>query len=346
MFYSSTLLERMETYYISQNETTWLTQANMIATQIKEENYLGDISNFSLLKSLITNKSADTNCRVMVLDQLGFVIIDSSNADIGKTLVNRAVLNALRNSSTTEQSDQYVSLTVAVPILDKEKKEVMGAVVVVPSLREAFMPIEDLREKVSILTLGIALISGLLSFITSSYITKPLKAMVAVVQKVTNGQLDQKVDIKGNSEIAELGNAFNHMTQQLLRLEQSRQEFVSNVSHELKTPLSSIKVLTDSLILQDDVPLEVYEEFFADINSEVDRLNDIITDLLTLVRLDQKEIPMNFQSLELSTLIQEIIKRLHPLAQTKNIILDYQLQRGVWVTKQLQQIYKNIDKFI
>lgn len=329
MFYSSTLLERMGTYYLSQNETTWLTQANMIATQIKEENYLVDSSNISLLKALITNKSTDTNCRVLVVDNLGFVIIDSSNADTGKTLVNYAVLNALSGTSTTERSDEYISLTVAVPIMDKEKKETIGAVVVVPSVKEAFTPIEDLREKVSILTLVIALISGLLSFITSSFITKPLKALMHVVQKITNGQLDQEVTIKGKGEIAELGNAFNHMTQQLQRLEQSRQEFVSNVSHELKTPLSSIKVLTDSLILQEDVPIEIYKEFFEDINLEVDRLNNIVTDLLTLVRLDQKEIPLNIKTLQLGELIQSILKRLTPLAKKKNITLAYKAQGDV-----------------
>ena len=329
MFYSSVLLERMETYYLSQNETTWLTQANIIATQIKEENYLVDSSNASLFKLLINTKSTDTNCRVMVVDASGFVVMDSSNADIGKTLMNNAVLGALSNSSTTEKSDEYMSLTVAVPVMDKEKKSVVGAVVMIPSLDGAFAPIEDLQDQVSILTLLIALISGLLSFITSSFITKPLKTLMQVVQKITNGQLDQQVDVVGNGEIAELGNAFNHMTKQLQRVEQSRQEFVSNVSHELKTPLSSIKVLTESLMFQEDVPVELYKEFFEDINSEVDRLNSIISDLLTLVRLDQREVPLNIMQINLGDLIQNILKRLAPLAKKKNINLVYESHREI-----------------
>ena len=329
MFYSSILLERMETYYLSQTETTWLTQANMIATQIKEENYLVDSSNASLFKSLINTKSTDTNCRVMVVDASGFVVMDSSNADMGKTLMNNAVLGALSNSSTTERSEEYMSLTVAVPVMDKEKKSVVGAVVMIPSLDGAFAPIEDLQDQVSILTLLIALISGLLSFITSSFITKPLKTLMRFVQKITNGQLDQQVDVVGNGEIAELGNAFNHMTKQLQRVEQSRQEFVSNVSHELKTPLSSIKVLTESLMFQEDVPVELYKEFFEDINSEVDRLNSIISDLLTLVRLDQREVPLNIMQINLGDLIQNILKRLAPLAKKKNINLVYESHREI-----------------
>ena len=119
------------------------------------------------------------------------------------------------------------------------------------------------------------------------------------------------------------------MTKQLQRVEQSRQEFVSNVSHELKTPLSSIKVLTESLMFQEDVPVEIYKEFFEDINSEVDRLNSIISDLLTLVRLDQREIPLNIQEVNMGELLQGILKRLVPLAKKKSIDLIYESHREV-----------------
>lgn len=327
MFYSSVLSERMESYYLSQSEDTWTSQANMIATQIKEENYLVDSTNNSLFKNLITTKSADTNCRVMVVDASGFVVMDSSEAEVGKTLLNNVVISALSN--TPEKSNDHTALTVAVPVLDKEKKSVVGAVVMVPSLDGIFAPIEELEDQVRILILLIALISGLLSFITSSFITKPLKTLVKIVQKITNGQLNQQVEVVGNGEIAELGNAFNHMTKQLQRVEQSRQEFVSNVSHELKTPLSSIKVLTESLMFQDDVPVELYKEFFEDINSEVDRLNSIISDLLTLVRLDQREVPLNIIEINLGDLVQSILKRLAPLAKKKNIDLIYESHREI-----------------
>ena len=78
------------------------------------------------------------------------------------------------------------------------------------------------------------------------------------------------------------------MADQLEKVESSRQQFVSNVSHELKTPLSSVKVLSESILLQEDVPNEMYVEFLHDITSEVDRMTAIINDLLTLVKLDQK----------------------------------------------------------
>ena len=104
---------------------------------------------------------------------------------------------------------------------------------------------------------------------------------------------------------------------------------LSNVSHELKTPLSAVKVLTESLLFQDNVPEEMYKEFFTDINSEVDRLNNIINDLLTLVRLDQKEVPMNIKEMNLNEIIEGILKRLAPLANQKGIEITYEGKEAV-----------------
>ena len=329
MFFSSMILDRMETYYITQSEIGWLRQANMVAIQVKEGNYLVDNSNYNLFKTLITNKSNESGARILVVDASGFVIMDSSGADMNNTLMNSTVLSALNNQEKAKKIDNLPIMTASVPVLDKDKKSVVGAVVLVTSIKDVFLPIEDMKGQIYLLSLVIALIAGLLSFTTSSVITKPLKTLMKFVQKITNGQLDQKVNVVGKDEIAELGSAFNHMTEQLQRVEQSRQEFVSNVSHELKTPLSSIKVLTESLMFQEDVPVEMYKEFFEDINSEVDRLNNIISDLLTLVRLDQREIPLNIVNVDINEMTQNILKRLTPLAKKKEIKLIYESHKDI-----------------
>lgn len=108
-------------------------------------------------------------------------------------------------------------------------------------------------------------------------------------------------------------------------IETSRREFVSNVSHELKTPLSSIKVLSDSILIQDpeNVPKEMYVEFLMDINSEVDRMTDIINDLLTLVRMNREEVHLNPMEINLTDMISDIVRRLEPIAKSKNINLNY-----------------------
>ena len=100
-----------------------------------------------------------------------------------------------------------------------------------------------------------------------------------------------------------------------------RQEFTANVSHELKTPLTSMKVLADSLLAQDDVPVELYKEFMGDIAEEIDRENKIITDLLSLVKMDRRSSDVNIQETNINQLIELILKRLRPIAAKRSIEL-------------------------
>ena len=112
-------------------------------------------------------------------------------------------------------------------------------------------------------------------------------------------------------------------------LDKNRQEFVSNVSHELKTPITSIKVLADSLNIQEDVPVELYKEFMQDIVKEIDRESKIIDDLLSLVRMDKSAEVLNLSSVNVNELVEIVLKRLKPIAQKKNIELLFESFRPV-----------------
>ena len=121
------------------------------------------------------------------------------------------------------------------------------------------------------------------------------------------------------TETRMLSEAFNKMLGRLKQLDDSREEFVSNVSHELKTPLTSMKVLADSLLAQKEVPVELYQEFMGDIAKEIDRENDIITDLLSLVKMDKKGTTLNITSVQINEMLEQILKRLKPIAEKKNV---------------------------
>jgi signal transduction histidine kinase len=112
-------------------------------------------------------------------------------------------------------------------------------------------------------------------------------------------------------------------------LDDSRQEFVSNVSHELKTPLTSMKVLADSLLAQEGAPVEMYREFMGDITHEIDRENDIITDLLSLVKMDRASQDINVKSVQINEMLELILKRLKPIAEVKNVEIIYESFREV-----------------
>ena len=121
----------------------------------------------------------------------------------------------------------------------------------------------------------------------------------------------------------------NSMLAKLRLVEESRQEFVSNVSHELKTPLASMKVLADSLLMQEEAPAELYREFMQDITEEIDRENSIISDLLTLVKMDRKATELNIVVTDVNEFLEQILKRLRPIAEKANIELTFESNRSV-----------------
>lgn len=115
-------------------------------------------------------------------------------------------------------------------------------------------------------------------------------------------------------------------------IDDTRQEFVSNVSHELKTPITSMKVLADSLLSQENVPVELYREFMEDIAKEIDRENKIITDLLSLVKMDKKVTNMNITEVNMNELTEVILKRLRPIARKRDIEVTFESIRQVKAT--------------
>lgn len=113
-------------------------------------------------------------------------------------------------------------------------------------------------------------------------------------------------------------------------MDESRQEFVSNVSHELKTPLTSMKVLADSInSMGDEAPIEMYREFMGDITSEIDRETKIINDLLSLVKMDKSAATLNIETVNINDLLEQIMKRLQPIADKQQVELVLESFRPV-----------------
>lgn len=158
----------------------------------------------------------------------------------------------------------------------------------------------------------------------STVLVKPFARVTKSIEDLTDGYQNEEISVPDYTETALITDAFNKMLSRMKTLDESRNEFVSNVSHELKTPLTSMKVLADSLVGQEGVPEELYQEFMGDITAEIDRENKIITDLLSLVKLDKKAADLNVEHLNINQLLEDILKRLRPIADKRHIdlILD------------------------
>jgi len=167
------------------------------------------------------------------------------------------------------------------------------------------------------------------------------------MRKMGKGDLSVRVPEKGSGELRQLAETYNTMASQLENLDQSRNQFVSNASHELKTPLATMKIMLETMMYQPDMPQEVRQEFMGDMNHEIDRLTGIITDLLTLTRMDNHHDALKVEEIDLSGLTEETIRLLTPAAEKRNQRLESRVTPDLRMkgdrTKLNQVLYNLID---
>lgn len=168
-----------------------------------------------------------------------------------------------------------------------------------------------------------------IALVLSNLLTAPFERVTQAINEVKAGFTDEEISVNDYVETEHIVDAFNQLLGRMKVLDDSRQEFVSNVSHELKTPLTSMKVLADSLMAQEEVPAELYKEFMTDIANEIERENKIISDLLSLVKMDKKAADINIVSMDINELLELILKRLRPIARTRNVEVIFESIRPV-----------------
>jgi signal transduction histidine kinase len=324
LLFFNTILASVQTYYKEDRKNKLLTSANIVAGNITQKKYLTDGRIIALnVDEELDSKSKEGSYRILVFDDNLRVIKDTNKTEIGKTILVSEVINALENEDIVAiRNNERVVYASASITNDNSVK--IGAVLLISSIEDIYLEMSDIQGKLIFFTIITIIALSVLVFFLSEYLISPLKNVLKTVKKMSEGHLNQRILVKGHDEFSALGNAFNDMTQKLEQVEKTREEFVSNVSHELKTPLSSIKVLTESILLEKNVPTEMYVEFLGDINSEIDRMAYIVSDLLTLVKLDQRDIAFTLKETHINKVVEDVLKRIYPLSEQKNIELLYE----------------------
>ncbi|WP_092478546.1 sensor histidine kinase [[Clostridium] polysaccharolyticum] len=267
--------------------------------------------------------------RILIVDSGLAIRYDTYGLEEGKTLISEEAVQAVRgtNGKYLDRENQYVELTY--PVINTDTKEVVGGIITSFSIVGIQDIYDNLQQAAVLMFLVLAILVCTCAILYGNFYLKPLKQMTSSFDRWSDGLMDEKIEFKGFKEMETISDSFNHMLSRLQKLEDSRQEFVSNVSHELKTPITSIKVLSDSLLSQEDVPNELYREFLVDITEEVERENKIITDLLSLVKMDKTAGEMNIASININELVEQILKRLQPIANKRSIELVFESFRPV-----------------
>ena len=319
---ASTMLHSVQDYFVEERKKELLSQANVISGQLTSSNFLIHEENRSGMEEVILQTSQNEDYRVLVLDSSFIVIYDTGYEDVGKTYLLPEVIQAMEDKDTAKEQDNgTVYAAASVRGLSNQRS---GVVLIVDGMKDVQDIVGDIGREAYLLLGCIVALLFVIMVVVSKVFTEPVKSLIGIIKEMSEGHFERRANVtqKPHTELVDLANACNQMADQLELVESSRQQFVSNVSHELKTPLSSVKVLSESILLMEDVPKEMYVEFLHDINSEVDRMTAIINDLLTLVKLDQKEIPLNFKEVDLNQMMTGIVKRLQPLADDKGVVLE------------------------
>lgn len=288
--------------------------------------------------------------RMLILDENGVVQVDSRSQYNGWRIQYDEVARVLwgneyhaygyhtynsdANSETTAIGRWFRSIfpkeewsVFFVQAIQQDNKTI-GAMLMSVSIQDELERVQSLLQSIAIV-LGVVLFSTvLLSTLITRTITKPIADLTQVIRKMSRGELNQEVSLKGSSEIVELGKTFNDMSKRLEQTDRIRNDFVSSASHEIKTPLATMKILVESLLYQEHFDENMTREFLGDINSEISRLDAVITDLLRLVQAEklEEDLSKDFKRINVRDICEDVDRRLHPLAERESIELNTDLK--------------------
>ncbi|MCF0145441.1 MAG: ATP-binding protein [Eubacterium sp.] len=305
-------------------------QCNILADQLERRNYMenteDDVINgeFDMLTGIYGG-------RILVINRDGKVIKDTYNLDLGKYSLSKEVIEALSGVETSLYDDesQYIEMAVSIRDGNENGGNTKGVLLLNVSTAEISNTKKMLQERgTRVLGIVVAL-TLVLGFLLSKILVRPFQKVTTAIEGITDGYRDEDISVTDYTETELITDAFNRMLSRVRSVDESREEFVSNVSHELKTPLASMKVLADSINMNPNAPLEQYKEFMQDISDEIDRENQIISDLLTMVRMDKKAADMNIEQININEELEQILRRLDPIAEKANVELILDTFRSV-----------------
>ena len=326
-----TMLEKYEERAVAWRVAEIQNQCKILSDQMTNIDYIkGPVS--EVIQTELSQLSSIYDGRIMVIDSDYRIIKDTFGMEVGKTIISPDVITCFSGIGTSRYNDKGRYIEITTPILQKSKSKtsmVEGVMLVSVSTDIIYETRNVLDEKTESVYCALMIVVIIAAAYFASRMTKPFAQIVKTIESITEGFDQDNLQVHTYIETKQISEAFNKMRGRMKVLDDSRQEFVSNVSHELKTPLTSMKVLADSLLAQEDVPVELYREFMGDITEEIERENQIINDLLALVKLDKTSSDINVKSENINELVERILKRLRPIAALRNIELVFESFRPV-----------------
>jgi signal transduction histidine kinase len=187
--------------------------------------------------------------------------------------------------------------------------------------------IESLQSNILKVSIFAFFAAVLMCLIISRVMTNKLRLILSAIKRVGAGSYSHSISVKGRDELSQLAAEFNNLADRLQKTEEMRLRFVSDASHELKTPLSGIMLLSDSIVQNDNMDRATIREFVYDIGKEAERLSRVTPRLLELTRLNSRK-NIALVPVDVKKVISEAMKILGTLAEGKKVELTGNLDEG------------------
>lgn len=278
--------------------------------------------------------------RILVTDQAGMILYDT--LEQGGTLYQYALIRGVGdalNGNTmfySEYAEGQFRSRASSPVVYRSMN--IGSVYLYEEDMAQAVLLQGIRSTLIYLSAAIVVLVLIVSMIFSRALTKRINMLLRAIDIVREGDYNHRLQLKGNDEMARLADEFDQLTDRLQTTEEIRRRFVSDASHELKTPLASICLLSDSILQSEDIDMETTREFVADIGEQANRLTRISERLLTLTRLDA-EYRQERAPVEIGAVVERVQRLLEPLAAAGAITLESKWQEGCVVYATEDDLY-------
>ncbi|HBA70328.1 MAG TPA: two-component sensor histidine kinase [Lachnospiraceae bacterium] len=340
------ILENYEDRAVSVRTSDMQNQLNIIANHLITYNYLADTSS-EVISAELEQLSNLYDGRVMIINSSLKVIKDTYGTSEGKTVITEAVIKCMKDGiGGSNYDNEYGYIEITTPIIEtavaetaagnegpsgmgKKQDVVRGVMLTSVSTDSINVTLDILSRRALLLEVLMLIAIFAIALILSGVLMKPFERVAKAISEVKEGYRDEPISVPDYLETEHIVDAFNQLQNRMRVLDTSRQEFVANVSHELKTPITSVKVLADSLLAQENVPAELYKEFMLDIAEEIEREDKIINDLLSMVKMDKAVAMMNISVVDVNALTEIVLKRLRPISRKRDIEVVFESKRAV-----------------
>ena len=307
-------------------------QVNMMSSALME---LESLSREQVIRvmNLLDDGQAD---QVLVTDPAGQILYDSrrdervpgesvlpTTDEPARYAMKQEIVRALQGSDVfaTRYQDARFYSVAAVPVVCRGM--VIGCVYIGEVDEAQGALLDSLQMNLRSISIIISIIAVVISGLFSQVLTSRIAALLGAIRIVGEGEYGHRLQIVGRDEMAQLAQEFNQLTDRLQDTEEVRRRFVADASHELKTPLASIQLLSDSILDSGQMEEELVREFVGDIRSEAQRLTRITEHLLTMTRLDSLP-AARVEPVDVSAVLRKVTASLQPVAEEADVSLNWE----------------------